>query len=54
MEFNRLLSSAISAYGEPELETNKIATQNLEKQEKINNKNYFLITVSFLRHLGDL
>ena len=24
MEFNRLLSSAISAYGEPELENNKI------------------------------
>jgi DNA polymerase-1 len=43
MEFNRLLSSAISAYGEPELEINKIATQNLEKYEKINNKNYFLI-----------
>ncbi len=43
MEFNRLLSSAISAYGEPELESNKIETQNLEKQQTINNKNYFLI-----------
>ncbi|WP_440926372.1 DNA polymerase I [Candidatus Pelagibacter sp.] len=43
MEFNRLLSSAISAYGEPELESNKIETQNLEKQQKINNKNYYLI-----------
>ncbi len=43
MEFNRLLSSAISAYGEPELESNKIETQNLEKQQSINNKNYFLI-----------
>ncbi len=43
MEFNRLLSSAISAYGEPELERNKIDTQNLEKQQKINNKNYYLI-----------
>ncbi len=43
MEFNRLLSSAISAYGEPELETNKTETQNLEKQQTINNKNYFLI-----------
>ncbi len=43
MEFNRLLSSAISAYGEPELETKKIETQNLEKQQTINNKNYFLI-----------
>ncbi len=43
MEFNRLLSSAISAYGEPELESNKIESQNLEKKQKINNKNYFLI-----------
>ncbi|WP_145596818.1 DNA polymerase I [Candidatus Pelagibacter sp. FZCC0015] len=43
MEFNRLLSSAISAYGEPELESNKIVTQNLEKQQTINNKNYYLI-----------
>ncbi len=43
MEFNRLLSSAISAYGEPELESNKIETQNLDKQQKINNKNYYLI-----------
>ena len=43
MEFNRLLSSAISAYGEPELESNKIETQNIEKQQTINNKNYFLI-----------
>ena len=44
MEFNRLLSSAISAYGEPELESNKIETQNLEKQQTINNKNYYLIS----------
>ena len=43
MEFNRLLSSAISAYGEPELESNKIETQNLEKQQIVNNKNYYLI-----------
>ena len=43
MEFNRLLSSAISAYGEPELESNKIETQNLDKQQTINNKNYYLI-----------
>ncbi len=43
MEFNRLLSSAISAYGEPELESNKIETQNQEKQQSINNKNYYLI-----------
>ena len=38
-----MLSSAISAYGEPELESNKIETQNLEKQQTINNKNYYLI-----------
>ncbi len=43
MEFNRLLSSAISAYGEPELESNKIETQNLDKKQTINNKNYYLI-----------
>ncbi len=43
MEFNRLLSSAISAYGEPELESNKIETQNIEKLQTINNKNYYLI-----------
>ena len=43
MEFNRLLSSAISAYGEPELKSNKIETQNLEKQQTINSKNYYLI-----------
>jgi len=43
MEFNRLLSSVISAYGEPELESNKIETQNLEKQQTVNNKNYYLI-----------
>ncbi len=43
MEFNRLLSSAISAYGEPELDSNKIENQNLEKQQTINNKNYYLI-----------
>ena len=43
MEFNRLLSSAISAYGEPELESNKIESQNLEKQQAVNNKNYYLI-----------
>ena len=44
MEFNRLLSSAISAYGEPELESNKIDSQNLEKQQIINNENYHLIS----------
>ncbi len=44
MEFNRLLSSAISAYGEPKLESNKAEVQNLEKQQTINNKNYHLIS----------
>ncbi len=43
MEFNRLLSSAISAYGEPELESNKIEIQDLKKEKTINSKNYFLI-----------
>ena len=43
MEFNRLLSSAISAYGEPELESNKIEAENIDKQQTINNKNYYLI-----------
>ena len=44
MEFNRLLSSAISSYGEPELEGNNIESQNFEKQQTINNKDYHLIT----------
>ncbi len=44
MEFNRLLSSAISAYGEPELIGEKKEIKNLEKQTPINNKNYFLIS----------
>ena len=44
MEFNRLLSSAISAYGEPELIGAKIDSKNYEKQTQINNKNYHLIT----------
>ena len=35
MEFNRLLSSAISAYGEPELESNKIKSQNLENNKQL-------------------
>jgi DNA polymerase-1 len=43
MEFNRLLSSAISVYGAPELESNKIESENFEKQQTINNKNYHLI-----------
>ena len=45
MEFNRLLSSAISAYGEPNLENwNKEKVEkNFTIQKPINNKNYHLI-----------
>jgi len=42
MEFNRLLSSAISAYGEPNLLSSKIEVQ--EKQKHITKKNYSLIS----------
>ncbi len=44
MEFNRLLSSAISAYGEPDLTISVTETKNIEKQSPINNKNYYLIS----------
>ena len=44
MEFNRLLSSAISTYGEPKLSSLSAGTKVLEKQKPINNKNYHLIT----------
>ena len=44
MEFNRLLSSAISAYGEPKLSSSATETKVLENQKPINNKNYYLIT----------
>ncbi len=46
MEFNRLLSSAISAYGEPNLENlkNEKSEKNSTSQKPINNKNYHLIT----------
>jgi DNA polymerase-1 len=44
MEFNRLLSSAISAYGEPKLSSETIKDKLIEKQKPISNKNYFLIT----------
>ena len=44
MEFNRLLSSAISAYGEPQLLKNTIEPKVLEKLKPIDNKNYHLIT----------
>ena len=42
MEFNRLLSSAISAYGEPNLLSSKIEVQ--EKQKQITKKKYSLIS----------
>ena len=44
MEFNRLLSSAISAYGEPNLEAIRNENKNEKKQDQINKKNYHLIT----------
>ncbi len=44
MEFNRLLSSAISVYGEPNLEGVKIISKPKENQKAINNKDYYLIT----------
>ena len=44
MELNRLLSSAISTYGEPELSNNKIETKPKEKLQLINKNNYHLIT----------
>ena len=43
MEFNRLLSSAISAYGEPSLEKLK-NEKKVDKYEIIDNKNYHLIS----------
>ena len=44
MEFNRLLSSVISTYGEPTLEETKIEVAPKEKQKNISKKNYHLIT----------
>ena len=43
MEFNRLLSSVISSYGEPELSNKTIKNLSGEKQTIINKKNYYLI-----------
>ena len=43
MEFNRLLSSVISSYGEPELSNKTIENLSSEKQTIINKKNYYLI-----------
>ena len=42
MEFNRLLSSAISTYGEPKFKKDE-TTYSFEKSDKINTKNYKLI-----------
>ena len=44
MEFNRLLSSAISAYGEPKLSGSENNFKSTEKQKPIKNKEYHLIT----------
>ena len=44
MEFNRLLSSAISTYGEPVLEEAKIKPIIKKQQKNIDKKNYHLIT----------
>ena len=44
MEFNRLLSSAISAYGEPSLTIDKIDSKPQVNQKAINKKEYYLIT----------
>ena len=43
MEFNRLLSSVISAYGEPELGQTALENIPEKKQQNINKKNYHLI-----------
>jgi DNA polymerase-1 len=43
MEFNRLLSSVISAYGEPNLIPKNEKKENTKVAEPINNKNYHLI-----------
>ncbi len=44
MEFNRLLSSAIAAYGEPNFKEKINESQILKNQKPISNKDYFLIT----------
>ena len=43
MEFNRLLSSAISTYGEPNLSGVKVEEEKKQNQKKINNSEYYLI-----------
>ena len=44
MEFNRLLSSTISAYGEPNLNYKKNDSKQKKNQEVIKNNEYYLIT----------
>ena len=44
MEFNRLLSSAISAYGEPNLSSINIENKTNVNSKEINSKEYYLIT----------
>ena len=44
MEFNRLLSSAISAYGEPNLSSINIENKKNVNSKEINKKKYYLIT----------
>ena len=44
MEFNRLLSSAISAYGEPNLSSHKSEDKTVESQKAITKKDYHLIS----------
>jgi DNA polymerase-1 len=44
MEFNRLLSSVTSAYGEPELKETATDMAPKQKQQNISKKNYHLIT----------
>ena len=43
MEFNRLLSSAISAYGEPDITSVKNEIKVLQDQQKIDKSKYYLI-----------
>ena len=43
MEFNRLLSSAISAYGEPNLDVIKSESKVFKDQQKIDKSKYYLI-----------
>ena len=43
MEFNRLLSSVISIYGEPSLSNKKMNSMQKKEHTSINKKNYYLI-----------